>query len=190
MRLFVAIDIPEEVRGRLAGLVEELRRAVRGPAWARVAGMHLTLKFIGEVEEPKAGGILRALDGAGGFAPFEVHYRGTGFFPDGNAPRVFWAGMVAPPELAALASAVEACLEPLGIARERRAFHPHLTLARLKSRNGLVELHEAAARLRETEFGEGLVEHFHLYRSILKPSGAEYTRMASFGLEGKTGGQG
>ncbi len=182
MRLFVAIDLPEDVRRALTVTVDELRRTVRGPSWARVEGLHLTLKFIGEVEEDRVGAVLRALQSVRAPAPFDLRYAGTGFFPDAKAPRVFWAGMETPPELAALAAAVESCLEPLGIPRERRAFHPHLTLARLKSHDPVDALRTAAAGLAVAEFGTGRVEEFHLYQSVLKPAGAEYTRMAAFAL--------
>lgn len=184
MRLFVALDVPEAVRDRIRTLIRELEPLCPGARWVRAEGIHITLKFIGEVSAEKAGHIRAALGTIRLAGPVEMTFRNTGFFPNAKHPRVFWIGLEASPNLAELATAIEAGLEPLGIAREKRAFKPHLTLARFKSEEGLAKLREALGNLGPLEFGRAIADSFYLYQSKLRPSGAEYTKLASFSLVG------
>ena len=114
------------------------------------------------------------------FAPAKLRFAGLGFFPNARRPRVFWAGVEADPQLAELAAAIEAKLAPLGIPAEKREFHPHLTLARFDSPQGTDALRAAVEALNAPEFGSAIFEEFYLYRSVLKPSGAEYTRLETY----------
>src|SRR5579862_2857826 len=133
MRLFVALDIPEAVRTSVAALVARLRPLCPDARWARMEGVHVTLKFIGETPEEKLEAIEAALANVPTAAPVAVKFRGAGFFPNARRPRVLWAGVEGGPELSALAREVDSALAPLGIPREDRAFSPHLTLARFDS---------------------------------------------------------
>lgn len=179
VRLFVAMDIPEETRRALGALIERLRAIRSGARWVRVEGMHLTLKFIGEVAPEKSEAIQTALADVRSAAAVEMKFRGVGFFPNAKHPRVFWAGMEATPNLAEIAAEIEKRLEPLGIGREQRAFKPHLTLARFNSEQGLAELRNEIERAGVIEFGASSSAEFHLYESKLKPSGAEYRKVAT-----------
>lgn len=180
MRTFVAIDLTDEIRGCVVSLVERLRLQVRGVRWVNPAGMHLTLKFIGEVSEEKSAAIARALRAVriGEAIPLEL--RELGFFPNERHPRVFWVGVGASPGLPRLADLIENALEPLGIAREQRAFSPHLTLGRFQSEEGLAKLREALANLPEREFGRMEARAFALFQSILSPRGAQYVKLEEF----------
>lgn len=180
MRLFVALDIPEDVRAAIGALAEKLRSVCREARWVRIEGAHVTLKFIGEFPSDRLEEVKAALATNQFPNSIEVIYRGIGFFPNERRPRVLWTGIEAGAGLAALAAAVEAALEPLGIAREQRAFSPHLTLARFDSPKGLDRLRTAISAAGPLEFGSARVEEFHLYQSILKHGGSEYTRLASF----------
>jgi len=192
VRLFVAIDIPEEVRRAIAAWVAGLRNSAAssgsprggGPRWTRLEGLHLTLKFIGETPETRVPEIRAALETIRRNSPIDLHLRGTGFFPNEKNPRVFWAGIESGEELPSLAEAIERKLEPLGFPREARAFQPHLTLARFSSREGLDPLREQLAVAGPAEFGESRVSELHLCQSVLKPDGAEHTRLASFDFTG------
>jgi RNA 2',3'-cyclic 3'-phosphodiesterase len=184
MRLFVALDIPEEVRASLGAIIGKLRPASPKARWVRVAGIHITLKFIGETAPEKAQAIKTALAAVPPRDPIAMNFRGLGFFPHQRRPRVLWAGVEAGPGLAELAAAVDAALAPLGIPREDRAFSPHLTLARFDMPRGLDALHAAAEKAGSPEFGATIAREFHLYQSVLKPGGAEYTRLASFSFTG------
>jgi len=205
VRVFVALDIPEEVRAAIGAFIERLRPACQStlagskrsphPAqWARIDGIHVTLKFIGEVQPEKIEPIKASLSQIR-FPNFpskaiELKFRNVGFFPNERRPSVLWAGIEAGAELGALAAAVEASLEPLGIAKEQRIFSPHLTLARFETerkksaRSSLNRLREAISKAGPLEFGSSIASEFHLYQSILKRGGAEYTRLATFRFAG------
>src|SRR6266404_654137 len=140
MRAFVAIDLPEGIRAALGQKQAELRaslahevpaRPSRDPdiRWTRPEGIHLTLKFLGEVQDAAVKQVTEVLSSFGPLAPFTVELKGFGFFPGPSRPRVLWAGVKAPPDLARLAGRIEEKMEKLGYAREHREFNPHLTLA-------------------------------------------------------------
>ena len=186
MRLFVALDIPDDVRSKLAALAAKLRGAYPHARWTRIEGLHVTLKFIGEVPPEKAQAIQSAIASLAPRSAFTMNFRGVGFFPNERRPRVLWAGVAAGPELATLAADVETALAALGLPREERAFSPHLTLARFDSPRGLDALHAAIENAGPLEFGAATAQEFHLYQSVLKRGGAEYTRLATFPLAGRT----
>ncbi len=180
VRLFVALDIPESVRESLARLCERFKKTNRSARWVRLEGVHVTVKFIGEVPSEQVARIRTALENACASAPPELRFVGLGFFPNTRRPRVFWAGIEASAPLGELAAAIETQLAPFGISREKREFHPHLTLARLDSVEGVDRLRDAAAEFAQTEFGRTMANEFHLYQSVLKRAGAEYTRLATY----------
>jgi len=180
MRLFVALDFPDEVRGAIRDLIARLKPLCSNARWVRPEAMHITLKFIGETDAAKVVSIRAALAPIHSPRPIEIRFRGVGFFPDERRPRVVWCRVEASPNLAELAAGVEGALEPLGIPRESRAFVPHLTLARFQSPGRLDELIRAAKESAALEFGTARESDFHLIESILKPSGAEYRRVATY----------
>ena len=183
MRVFVALDIPAEVRRAIGEMIARLRDVARGARWVRAEGVHVTLKFIGEIPAERVAAVeqaLRDVRSVGIAAPVEAKFRGAGFFPNERHPRVFWAGVEASPNLAELARAVDARLTPLGIAAETREFRPHLTLARFKSEDGLPRLREEIKKLEPFDFGSMRASEFHLFQSQLGAGGAKYTKLASF----------
>jgi 2'-5' RNA ligase len=180
MRLFVALVIPEEVRNSLAEIVAQFRPACQNARWARVEGLHVTLKFIGETLLEKVEVIKTALSSIPTRAPLPLNFQGLGFFPNEHRPRVLWAGVEAGPELSELALAVETALDSVGIPRETRPFAPHLTLARFDTSRGLDALHAAIQKGGSHDFGRTTAKEFHLYQSLLKRGGAEYTQLATF----------
>ena len=190
MRVFVALDIPEEVRAAIGALIEKLRPTSKIARWVRIEGVHVTLKFIGEVPPEKIEPIKASLSKIPFPKFIQLKFRGVGFFPNERRPRVLWAGIEAGEELGALAAAVETSLEPLGIAKEQRAFSPHLTLARFDtephkpSASAFDRLHEAISKAGPLDFGSSTASEFHLYQSTLKRGGAEYTRLATFRFAG------
>jgi 2'-5' RNA ligase len=187
VRLFVALEIPAAVRDNLAAQINELRDlraplAAKRLRWVRPENLHVTLKFIGEVEAAKLDGIRSALTAIGLDAPVGLDFRGLGFFPDEKYPRVLWVGLHASGNLPVLASDIDRTLEGQGIARDERAFAPHLTLARFEPRGLHERLRIAIQKNSEREFGAFEAREFHLIQSKLKPSGAEYTSLAAFPL--------
>ncbi len=180
MRAFVAIDLPEEIHAELARQQQAFRTVCRDARWTRADGIHLTLKFLGEISDAQAKLVTEALAGLGGFENFSVEVKGFGFFPDARRPRVFWAGLVAPPTLAALASRVEDAMAGLGFDREQRAFNPHLTLGRFKTARPQPELAALVEKQKNLTLGRFEVSEFFLYESKLSPAGAEYRKVARF----------
>ena len=185
MRVFVALDVPEPVRARLAEHSARLKKVCPNARWVRLEGVHITLKFIGEVLPEKLEQIRHALGGLPSLGPIAVQFAGLGFFPGALRSHVLWAGVEADPKLAELAAAIEMKLAPLGIAPEKRAFHPHLTLARFESPQGTQALREAVEVMGRPEFGEDTFREFHLHQSVLKRSGAEYTRLVTYPFSGE-----
>lgn len=179
MRLFTAIDLPEEVISNLKRLLNRLRPSAR-LKWSPPENLHITTKFIGEWPEERLDEIHAALGAVPSHAPIAIDIRGLGFFPNPHAPRVFWAGIQALPDLASLAAETDAALAALGIEPEKRAFSPHLTLARIKEPVPMQPLREAIAALPSLDFGSFVVDRFYLYQSRLAPSGSVYTKLSEY----------
>ena len=187
MRLFVALEIPPQVRGNLAALIEELR-ALEAPnspyakkmRWVRPENLHVTLKFIGAAPPEKLDAIRNALCDAASPHIVEVRFRGLGFFPNEKRARVFWAGAEGTPNLASLAGDVDVHLEKVGFPRESRSYSPHLTLARLEPPGVTRKFQAAVQKNAAREFGVLRTAEFHLIESKLKSTGAEYTTLQSF----------
>ncbi len=180
MRLFVALDLPPEVIGALEKLLERLRPAAR-IAWSPPANLHITTKFIGWWPDERLGEVKAALAAVPRRGPVEVAVRGLGFFPNARSPRVFWCGVEAP-GLEPLAADTDRATTALGIESERRAFAPHLTLARIKERIDLAPLRRAIEALPTSDFGKFRADSFYLYQSVLRPAGSIYTRLEEFPL--------
>jgi RNA 2',3'-cyclic 3'-phosphodiesterase len=180
VRLFVALDLREEVRQAVREMIERLKPKAPGARWVRPEGMHITLKFIGHIDAAKLDAIQNALSKVYSPNAVELQFRGVGFFPNDRRPRVVWCGINASPNLARIAEVIEAGLEPIGIAREERAFSPHLTLARFNEPGRADELARAADELAERVFGSACETEFHLFESTTKPTGAVYKKLASF----------
>jgi 2'-5' RNA ligase len=185
MRLFTGLDLPGDVVANLAELLRRLQPAAR-IQWSPPANLHVTTKFIGEWPQERLGELKAALAGLPARAVITVRIRRVGFFPNPHAPRNFWCGIEAPglPELAA---DIDFATAAVGIVREKRAFSPHLTLARItpaqsKGRVELQPLHQAIAALPSLEFGAFPAASFFLYQSTLRPAGSVYTKLAEFPL--------
>src|ERR1019366_8881683 len=129
MRLFIALDFPDAIRDRIARFLEGVSGFAPDARWAKPESLHVTLKFIGEQPDLAVEQIKQAISTIESSAP-EIYFRGYGFFPTAKSARVFWIGMDATPQLAALATAIDDEMAKLGIPKENRAFSPHLTLAR------------------------------------------------------------
>jgi 2'-5' RNA ligase len=179
MRLFVAIDLPQQVIANLERLIAHLRPTAR-IRWSLPANLHLTTKFIGEWPQARLEELKAALRGLTERQPLPIDVRELGFFPNARSPRVFWAGVQAPPALAELARDTDRTLSRLGLPPENRPFSPHLTLARIKEPVPLNGLQQAIANLASVEFGAFTADRFYLYQSTLTPSGSLYTQLSEF----------
>jgi RNA 2',3'-cyclic 3'-phosphodiesterase len=187
IRSFVAVHLSDEVLHSLAELQDELRRPVDKLAqvkWVAPGSMHLTLQFLGDVDEgmlPKLVDSLRG--GFGGTPAFEVELAGAGAFPSPSRPRVLWAGFRRGSDgLKALASATCGVTGPLGFPPEDRPFKAHITLGRVKDGSRSGDLSPALAGLAERALGRCQIERVYLMKSELRPSGPVYTVLDSFPL--------
>ncbi|HKW62114.1 MAG TPA: RNA 2',3'-cyclic phosphodiesterase [Candidatus Acidoferrum sp.] len=180
MRLFVALEIPSAVRENLATLLASMRAITKEPRWVRAENLHVTLKFLGEVAEGKGDAVRSALGKIRSDNAVSMEFHRLGFFPNEKHPRVFWAGMEASSNLKTLAGDIETAIEKLGIPREKREFAPHLTLARFERPRLPEALRELIAENQQRAFGSLHTNQFHLIQSKLKPTGAEYTTLATF----------
>lgn len=182
MRLFVALDLPNAVRATLAALITKLKPECRAARWVRPEALHITLKFLGEIDPQNLDAIRAALSPIRSPQPVAIDFRVLGFFPNEFKPRVIWCGVQATPNLAEIAAAVDRALQPFNLQQEQRAFVPHLTLARLDPAADLENLVRAASALQSFDFGSAIESEFHLFESILQPSGAKYKKVATFPL--------
>jgi 2'-5' RNA ligase len=180
MRTFVAIDLPEQLHAALAQAQQAFRKAAPEARWTRPEGIHLTLKFLGEVSEAQVKEVVEALGQIGSFEPFSVEVRGFGFFPQVRRPRVFWVGVEAPPALGELAARVEGEMEKIRFPREQRAFTPHLTLARFEVPRPQPALEAALAQHAPASLGRFEASEFFLFESKLSPQGAQYRKVVRF----------
>lgn len=146
----------------------------------RAENLHITLKFLGEVPDAKVDSLRTALASVCSDQPVTLDFVGLGFFPNEKHPRVFWAGMEASSNLKTLAGDIEAAMEKLGIPREKREFSPHLTLARFERPRLPEALRKLIADNQQRAFGSLRASEFRLVQSKLKPTGAEYTTLATF----------
>jgi len=184
MRTFIAIDLDSPLKEALKALVRDLALLAPNVRWVQAAGMHLTLKFLGETSDEKAAALGPALQAiAAGSPRFKMQLKGMGAFPPGRSlPRVVWVGVEAGPQLAAVQKAIESATARLSFEPERREFHPHLTLGRVKFPGRMERLLLEMESLKNRDFGEMDVGRLTLFRSVLAPGGAEYSVLGEFYL--------
>jgi len=179
MRLFIAIEIPEEIKQEMAKIQRLLKGSGVQASWTRAEGIHLTLKFLGEVPESRLPEITTALNNAAGStAAFGLEVAGVGTFPNPKNARVVWIGISGETGcLGKLHASVEEAMNGLGFEQEERSFTPHLTLGRIRSIPSRDQWSRALDAVKDTRFPAFTVTAISLMKSELKPSGAVYTEL-------------
>ncbi len=187
IRSFIAISLPESVLRAIGKVQDTMGSSGLDIRWVRKEGIHLTLKFLGDIDSSDVDKIRSALEqGVKGFAPFLLKGEGVGVFPNLRRPRVVWAGISGDVQvLSALQGNLNAQLREVGFPKEKRRFKGHLTVGRVKGR-----LDSAKFRAALEEFGGFETESFEvqsvvLFQSTLQPQGAIYTKLAEIGLTAK-----
>lgn len=186
MRCFVAVEVSAALRSSLRRLQAGLKKTIDGARWVRPEGIHLTLRFLGEIDESMVArigeGLGEPVRSAG--PPFSLRASGIGFFPPHGRPRVMWVGLCNPDDdagalarMGALQSAIEAAVRRAGLSPEMKPFRPHLTLARFDDRKRTKPPQE-----RGIDLGVLPIEKVCLYRSLLKSTGAEYEVLREYAL--------
>ncbi len=196
MRTFIALDIDPEIRRKIEQFMDGISAFAPDVRWVKPESLHVTLKFLGEQSQESVEQIKDSISGVRS-APFDLKFRGYGFFPTAKSARVFWVGIEAGLQLASLAAAIVEATAKLGIPKEDRAFSPHLTLAR--SGSGMPKLQKGDRRNRRfqhlqqkleafsrPDFGTMSAREFFVYESKLLRGGAQYTKLARFELASGT----
>jgi RNA 2',3'-cyclic 3'-phosphodiesterase len=194
MRLFIALDLDGSIREKIVRFLDGVREFAPDARWVRPESLHVTLKFVGQWPDAQLTEMQRTLQTIHA-DPFEIHFCDYGFFPTPKAPRVFWIGIHAGPQLPSLAAAIDDKTASLGVPREEHPFSPHLTLARRAGGSGspqkrkddspnraFARLQEKLAALSKLDFGTMTARQFLLYQSELSPKGSRYTKLFDFPL--------
>ncbi len=184
IRSFIAIELPPETRAGLGRVTAILKASAGDVRWVKTDDVHLTLKFLGDVEEERipeiAGCIERCIEDT---PPFSIAVRGLGAFPGDHNPQIIWiAAADESGRLSGMQLSLENGLFRMGFKKEKRSFAPHLTLGRLKSPRGKEAVRRGLAALKNADCGSYTAEAVCLFKSDLRPGGAVYTLLQSFSL--------
>lgn len=188
IRCFIAAELPTDLLNEIGAYAGELAKQTSGVRWVKPEGIHITLKFLGEISASKVSAVKMQLDGIGGVAdPFDLRIKGSGCFPNRRQPRVIWLGLEHDPahSLFKLHNWIDERLADLEFSREKRRFSPHLTLGRIKNLENPESLYSYLDRnpFPEKSFSVGDI---FFKQSLLKPSGAVYKTLAWFPLGAQT----
>ena len=185
IRSFIAIELSPLIKVKIEEIQNNLKSLTSDVRWVRPEGIHLTLKFLGNIEEeriPEVSDIIRKC--STDTTSFTLSVRSLGAFPNEKNPKVIWAGAEDDSgTLAKLQQALENILSSIGFKVEKRAFSPHLTLGRLKSPKGKGRLTQGLEDYKHFEFGTFEAKEVCLFKSELKPGGAIYTKLKTFSLQ-------
>jgi 2'-5' RNA ligase len=183
IRAFIAVAIAPEIVERIASAITELKPRIAGVRWVAPGNIHLTLKFLGSVDESTIDTIGERLHAhLRLFQRFTINAKGLGVFPSPRRPRVLWVGLNGD-HLVALASRIESALQPLGFTSESRQFTPHLTIGRWREQTPTTaSLGSELKKWQAHEFGNFSVENVVLMQSMLRPDGAIYRNLVTVPL--------
>lgn len=184
VRLFVAVEITEEIQKRLSAFQNALKKAGADVSWVAPENLHITLKFIGALDEEKIESITAIIKEAmAHIKPFDLHYRGVGTFPTEKKPRVVFADVIDERGvLAQIHERLDNQFVALGVEHEGRKFSAHLTVGRIKTLRNVRRLAEKLDSYHEFDFGSEHVTQVALMKSDLLPDGPVYTKLQSIEL--------
>jgi 2'-5' RNA ligase len=184
IRSFVAIELSPDIRTQIEKIQNELKGSSSDVRWVRSGGIHLTLKFLGGIQEekiPEIAGVLSRCSAETGSFAIRIHSLGA--FPNTTNPKVIWIGVEDESgKLLKVQQSIEKSLAAVGFKEEKRTFTPHLTLGRLKSPRGKRSVSQRLESSGEYDCGRLTVTEICLFKSDLKPSGAVYTKLKTFSL--------
>ena len=182
IRAFIAVNLAASVIEEIAKVQSVLQEARGDIRWARLEGLHLTLKFLGDISRNQVEPILAALgEVAGKQSSLRIMAQGLGAFPHFRRPRILWIGLRGE-GLSELQEKIETTLMPLDFPPEEREFSPHLTLGRVRSLRGWEQMFPIVQEYENVGFGESLIDQVTLYQSDLRPSGAVYSSLGAVPL--------
>jgi len=181
IRTFIAIELPEEIIYTISKVQEEIKSYGLKIRWVRPENIHLTLKFLGDIQEADTEKVARAVsESVTGYHPISLAVKGIGVFPGIKRPRVLWLGISKKLDLlTALQRTLDEKLEAIGFPKEKRPFRGHLTLGRIKDKIDPKRLHGVLKEFAQFESEHFFAHRIILYKSELKPKGAVYTKLAN-----------
>jgi len=188
IRAFIAIELPEALKAEIARLQEQLKAKSRTPArWVNPENIHLTLKFLGDIDSDTVDDILLAMgEAARGISSFHFSVKGLGVFPNPQRPRIIWVGLTGSlDKLTNLQQNIDNALDRLGLPREKRPFSPHLTIARIQDRATPAERQTVGQLIEGTEFSSRTdfnAATVYLIKSQLTREGPIYSQLGSVSL--------
>lgn len=184
IRAFLAVQTSPAVQAGAGGLIDNLAQRTDGVKWVAPEDLHITLKFFGDIPVEETHAISRAVSQAvEQFKSFEILVAGAGAFPDIGRPRTVWLGVTEGREqFISLASAIDERLADAGYPPERRQFHPHVTIGRVRGRQSDGTLADLLAELEQAYIGPSYVEELVLFSSTLERAGPIYSRVATIEL--------
>ncbi|MCF6156440.1 MAG: RNA 2',3'-cyclic phosphodiesterase [Candidatus Brocadia sp.] len=184
VRLFVAVEITGEIRKKLAEFQDKLKKVDADVSWVAPENLHITLKFIGAIDEEKIEAVTNIIkDSVTHIRPFDLDYRGIGTLPTEKNPRVIFADVIDPGGvLAKIHERLDNQLMALGVEHEDRNFEAHLTVGRIKTRRNVRKLIENLNSYNGFDFGSEHVSQVVLMKSDLSPEGPIYTKLHSVDL--------
>lgn len=190
LRAFIAASIDPEVTANIAAAITRLKTRIAGVRWVVPENVHLTLKFLGSIDDSTVEPIGAALGTQLSlFQPFTINVKGLGVFPGPRRPSVLWIGL-AGDRLLPLASGVESALQPLGFTPESRRFTPHLTIGRWREQSAAAaSLALELEKWKAHDFGKSKVASVQLVQSLLRPDGARYRDLITIPLRAETTGR-
>ncbi len=173
------MELPQEIRHSLKQTQDLLRTSMPDVRWTKSSNIHLTLKFLGDVEVSRTDAINKALaDIACRFPPFSMSFAGLGAFPHSRNPRIVWVGLeYGADELIEIARQIEGAMKKLGFPREKRPFRPHLTVGRVRRLEHPALMTESLEQCNVGKLGEFTVQRVSLIKSQLDPGGSIYTTL-------------
>lgn len=185
LRAFIAIELPQPLQDAIGKQTVRLRQTCGDDLirWVPTQNMHLTLKFIGNIANTHLDFLKQLLTRTAELHPqFDLQIGGIGAFPTSKRPRVLWAGIHAPTDLASLQRNIEAGTARLGYEKEERPFSPHLTIGRVRQNIGTADLTKIRIGLDSIQIsniGSARIDSIQLYKSELHSSGSVYTKLFS-----------
>lgn len=174
MRTFIAVNLPDEIKKKVAEVTASLKKIDSGIKWVEPQNLHLTLKFLGWVEDKRLPEVVE-ITGKVSSPSFKLKLAGMGSFPEGKSPRVLWVDIIeGAAELKALADHLEEDFSAAGFRAEKREFSPHLTIGRIKDKRGIDQVIEEMQKLAGVSFGECVVSSLEIMKSTLSRKGPTY----------------
>lgn len=179
MRIFIAVELPDEIRKNIIELTNALKEVGAEVKWVEEENLHITLKFLGWVDDQKINNLIELTTKAvAEIGSFKAVVEGLGTFPPGKTPRVIWAGVsVGEEKLKKLADSLEQTLANAGYRSEKREFNSHVTIGRIKGKKGVEKLKEKLGDFKNPKFGEVLIDHVNIMKSTLTPKGPIYEKI-------------